>query len=92
MKIEDAIDRIMQIKVFNNQDALAIVKAKNALEKQLNPDFAEVVRCKDCQKRNTALCPYKYAEMATTDILTDDNEFCSYGKQERFGLLFESFY
>lgn len=46
-----------------------------------NPEAIEVVRCKDCVKRNTALCPYKYAEMVTTDILADDNEFCSYGKR-----------
>lgn len=88
MKIEDARSILMNNLVLevSTPDADkdytdALNEGIKALDKQIKDELVEVVRCKDCQKRNTALCPYKYAEIATTDILTDDNDFCSYGKR-----------
>ena len=36
----------------------------------------EVVRCKECRRRNTADC------RIWIGIITQDNDFCSYGERE----------
>lgn len=37
-------------------------------------DAVEVVRCKDCKRNGTELCPMLFTEMK-------DNDFCSYGER-----------
>lgn len=42
-------------------------------------DIVEVVRCKDCKKRDTNLCPLYHCVSPMINSMDDD--FCSYGKK-----------
>ena len=42
-------------------------------------DMVEVVRCKDCKKRDTNLCPLCHCVSPMINSMDDD--FCSYGKK-----------
>lgn len=52
--------------------------------KKNNPDFVEVVRCKDCMHRGTNNCPMHCKGVpANEDFLKKvDDDFCSYGEKK----------
>ncbi len=46
-------------------------------------DAVEVVRCKDCAKRNTAKCSMRYGGSFKVQIRWEaDNDFCSWGERK----------
>lgn len=46
-------------------------------------DVVEVVRCKDCNHRNTPFCYLWYGSLGDTDYIigTSDDFYCSYGER-----------
>lgn len=46
-------------------------------------DVVEVVRCKDCKKRNTEKCMMNNTVGMNKDLFDDD--YCSYGKRKEQG-------
>ena len=44
------------------------------IDVQPTVDAVEVVRCKDCKRNGTELCPMLFTEMK-------DDDFCSYGER-----------
>ena len=68
------------------------VIAAEAVEKVLNPDFVEVVRCRDCKHRRqiwTAVAEKRYGgtlcECEYADTLVPLDHFCSYGERREEG-------
>ena len=55
----------------------------DAIQKSLIADVAEVVRCKDCVKRNTPDCAmyYKCSVCGGQWSWENDNGFCSFGER-----------
>lgn len=49
----------------------------NLIEQAPTIDAVHVVRCKDCNKRDTSWCPMYYARLRM-----EDNDFCSYGERK----------
>lgn len=58
-------------------------KIKKAIKESEAADVVEVVRCKDCIKRNTEACAMYYqcdcGEQHTWEI---DNDYCNWGKRK----------
>lgn len=48
-----------------------------------NADVVEVVRCKDCERRNTPDCYLWYGSIGDIDYIkaTSDDFYCSYGER-----------
>ena len=49
------------------------------IEKMPTVDAVEVVRCKDCKKQNSCLCPLYHC--VSPRIKARDDDFCSYGQK-----------
>ena len=45
-------------------------------------DVVKVVRCKDCNLRDTEMCPMMYWECGILLGYTEDIHFCSYGERK----------
>lgn len=63
------------------------VIAVEAVEKVLNPDFVEVVRCNECGHRGTNDCGMEFCdcESGLQYSLESDWEYCSYGERREEG-------
>lgn len=61
--------------------------ATETVEKVLNPDFVEVVRCRECRWRKGPMCSMEYHNDETREQYTWelDNDFCSYGERREEG-------
>lgn len=46
-------------------------------------DALEVVRCKDCKKRNTVNCPMEEQYVEYPWQATKHDDYCSYGEREK---------
>lgn len=58
-------------------------QAIKCLENAPTVDAVEVVRCKDCAKRNTAKCSMNYGDCFKVQIRWEaDNDFCSWGERK----------
>lgn len=55
--------------------------AKEEIKLRPSVDVVEVVRCKDCKKRNTRMCMMNNIVGMNKDLFDDD--YCSYGEKGR---------
>lgn len=61
------------------------VIAVEAVEKVLNPDFVEVVRCRDCRWFEDPPAGTMTGVCELTERLMFDDEYCSYGERREEG-------
>lgn len=55
----------------------------NLIENAPTVDAVEVIRCKDCKKRDTNLCPLHHC--VSPMITSMDDDFCSHGERKTDG-------
>lgn len=91
MKIEKAIEILDPEKSKDGKAYVALSAAeyfearkiaKSALEKQLNQNFVEVVRCKDCKMFHKEDSGEKWCGRFDGGIGSDEDGYCSYGEQK----------
>ena len=71
------------IEIYNHlEDAglMVIAGKKDSAELMVSRDVIPVVRCKDCKKRSTCLCPLCHC--VSPRINARDDDFCSYGERK----------
>lgn len=81
IKREDAIKSIKPMVGIWADDGRFYVDYQRVLDiinNEPSADVAEVVRCKDCKKRNTRTCMMNNNVGMNKDLFDDD--YCSYGK------------
>ena len=68
---------------FNGEDREELNSIAEAFLALPTADVVEVVRCKDCEYRNSPDCAMWYGSFGDTDyiIATSDDFYCSYGKR-----------
>lgn len=66
--------------LYNLDHICVILKRQNlAFDKPIDCPLVEVVRCKDCKKRNTRTCMMNNNVGMNKDLFDDD--YCSYGER-----------
>ena len=55
---------------------------KRVLMQEPTADVVDVVRCKDCNLRDSERCPMMYWECGVLLGYTEDIHFCSYGERK----------
>jgi hypothetical protein len=66
----------------DGEEQCGVIKCSKAIRNAPAADVVEVVRCKECVKRNTADCSMYYeCDCGQQHTWETDNDFCSYGER-----------
>ena len=87
MRLIDA-DKLVYDKIQNVFGDFYLVVHAPKIEKAPTVEAEPIIRCKDCKRRNTALCAIAYYDnLGHFNNFVKDNDYCSYAerKDDRYG-------